>query len=114
MNLADRVMIQMGRRTGLSYSEIGEAIGRDKSVVWREGNRNTTAIGVYFASVAHPKAHQARRRPKLLKLFEEEALCRLIRVWLDDGWRPKLISATLRSLDYRQLAEIPASRDLTI
>jgi len=29
----ERGMIQMGRRCGLSYAEIGEAIGRDKSVV---------------------------------------------------------------------------------
>ena len=85
-------MIQMGRRSGLSYAEIGEAIGRDKSVVWREVNRNTSPDGVYYASVAHTKAHQARRRPKPLKLVENEALCRLIEVWMDDGWSPKLIS----------------------
>ena len=33
---AERGMIQMGRRSGLSYAEIGEAIGRHKSVVWRD------------------------------------------------------------------------------
>ena len=74
---------------------IGEAIGRDKSVVWREVNRNASADGVYYASVAHTKAHQARRRPKPLKLIEDEALCRLIGVWMDDGWSPKLDSAML-------------------
>ena len=91
LNLAERGMIQMGRRSGLSYARIGEAIGRDKSVVWREVNRNTGADGVYYASVAHTKAHQARRRPKPLKLVEDEALCRLIGVWMDDGWSPKQI-----------------------
>jgi IS30 family transposase len=95
LNLAERGMIQMGRRSGLSYANIGEAIGRDKSVVWREVNRNASADGVYYASVAHTKAHQARRRPKPLKLVEDEALCRLIGVWMDDGWSPKLISAML-------------------
>ena len=95
LNLADRGMIQMGRRKGLSYAEIGEAIGRNKSVVWREVNRNTSADGVYYASVAHTRAHQARRRAKPLKLVEDEALCRLIGVWMDDGWSPKLISAML-------------------
>jgi IS30 family transposase len=58
-------------------------------------NRNTSADGVYYASVAHNKAHQARRRPKPLKLVEDEALCRLIGVWMDDGWSPKLISEML-------------------
>src|SRR3954463_13299041 len=64
LSLAERGMIQMGRRGGMSYAARGEAIGRDKSVVWREVNRNTSADGVYYASVAHTKAHQARRRPK--------------------------------------------------
>jgi IS30 family transposase len=95
LSMAERGMIQMGRRSGLSYARIGEAIGRDKSVVWREVKRNTSADGVYYASVAHTKAHQARRRPKPLKLLEDEALCRLIAVWMDDGWSPKLISAML-------------------
>lgn len=95
LNLAERGMIQMGRRSGLSYAEIGKAIGRDKSVVWREVNRNTSGDGVYYASVAHTRAHQARRRPKPLKLVEDEALCRLIAVWMDDGWSPKLISSML-------------------
>jgi IS30 family transposase len=95
LNLAERGMIQMGRRSGLSYAKIGEAIGRNKSVVWREVNRNTSQDGVYYASVAHTRAHQARHRPKPLKLVEEEALCRLIGVWMDDGWSPKLISSML-------------------
>lgn len=95
LSMAERGMIQMGRRSGLSYADIGEAIGRDKSVVWREVNRNTSADGVYYASVAHTKAHQARRRPKPLRLVEDEALCRLIGVWMDDGWSPKLISSML-------------------
>ncbi len=95
LSSAERGMIQMGRRSGMSYAQIGEAVGRDKSVVWREVNRNTSADGVYYSSVAHTKAHQARRRPKPLKLVEDEALCRLIGVWMDDGWSPKLISAML-------------------
>jgi transposase, IS30 family len=95
LSMAERGMIQMGRRSGLSYAGIGEAIGRDKSVVWREVNRNTSPDGVYYASVAHTKAHQARRRPKPLKLVENEPLCSLIGVWMDDGWSPKLISAML-------------------
>ena len=95
LNLAERGMIQMGLRSGLSYTKIGERIGRDKSVVWREVKRNVGTDGVYYASVAHTKAHQSRRRPKPLKLIEDQALCRLIAVWMDDGWSPKLISSML-------------------
>lgn len=95
LTLDQRGMIQLGRRTGLSYAQIGAAIGRDKSVVWREVRRNTSPDGVYYASVAHARAHQSRRRPKPFKLRQNEALCRLIAVWMDDGWSPKLISAML-------------------
>lgn len=95
LSMAERGMIQMGRRSGMSYAKIGEAIGRNKSVVWREVKRNTSPDGVYYASVAHTKAHQARHRPKPLKLVENEALCGLIGTWMDDGWSPKLISSML-------------------
>ncbi|TFD19466.1 IS30 family transposase [Cryobacterium sp. TMS1-13-1] len=91
----DRGMIQMGRRSGLSYAAIGKSIGRNKSVVWREVNRNMGADGVYYASAAHTKAHQARHRPKPLKLALNEPLCSLIAVWMYDGWSPKLISSML-------------------
>ena len=42
LTLDQRGMIQMGRQQQLSYAQIGAAIGRDKSVVWREVNRNTS------------------------------------------------------------------------
>jgi IS30 family transposase len=88
-------MIQFGRRRGLSYAEIGAEIDRDKAVVWREVDRNISPDGVYYASVAHTKAHQARRRPKPLKLVDNETLCQLIAAWMDEGWSPKLISQML-------------------
>jgi len=88
-------MIQFGRRKGLSYAEIAAELGRNKSVVWREVNRNVSDDGVYYASRAHAKAHQLMHRPKVFKLIENEALCRLITLWMDDGWSPKLISSML-------------------
>lgn len=95
LTLAERAMIQFGRRKGLSYAEIGTEISRNKSVVWREVQRNISPDGVYYASVAHTKAHQARHRPKPLKLVDNKALCKAIADWMDDGWSPKLISSML-------------------
>jgi IS30 family transposase len=95
LSLADRGMIQFGRRKGLSYREIAGFLGRNKSVVWREVKRNTSPDGVYYATVAHTRAHQSRRRPKLFKLRQNEALCVLIGAWMDTGWSPKLISEML-------------------
>lgn len=90
-----RGMIQMGLRLHLSYARIAENIGRDRSVVWREVQRNSSPDGVYYASVAHTKAHQARHRPKPLKLCENDALCEQIAQWMDQGWSPGLISQML-------------------
>lgn len=95
LTATERGVIQMGLRAGMSYAKIGAEIDRDKSVVWREVRRNTSADGVYYAAVAHTRAHQSRRRPKPFTLIENDALCRLIEGWMDEGWSPKLISLML-------------------
>jgi IS30 family transposase len=91
----ERGMIQIGRRNGMTYADIAKALGRNKSVVWREVNRNSAPDGLYYASAAHDKAERRSCRPKPLKLMENDALCRQIEVWMDVGWSPKLISSVL-------------------
>ena len=63
-------MIAAGLRRGCPMPQIGELIGRDKSVVWREVARNRGPDGSYWAPVAHRAAHERRRRPKEFKLVE--------------------------------------------
>mgnify|MGYP003451921737 FL=1 len=96
LSFAERGMIQFGRRKGLSYAEIAGHLGRSKSVVFREVRRNTSPDGVYYASVAHARAHQRRRRPKPFKLIENRELCSQIEAWMDEGWSPKIIAQALR------------------
>jgi IS30 family transposase len=91
----DRAVIHVGLRERMSFAQIGAAIGRHRSVVWREVRRNSGPDGVYYGSAAHHRAHQSRRRPKAFKLVENPALCRRIEAWMDDGWSPKLISHAL-------------------
>jgi transposase, IS30 family len=91
----DRAVIHVGLRRKMSFAQIGESIGRDRSVVWREVKRNSGPDGVYYGSAAHHRAHQARRRPKIFKLIANPALCRRIEQWMDDGWSPRLIARTL-------------------
>lgn len=98
LSLAERGMIQFGRRQGLSYAQIAAQFGRNKSIVWREVKRNTSPDGVYYASVAHTRAHQARRRPKAFTLRDNDALCAQIAEWMDTGWSPRLISRMLASV----------------
>ncbi len=91
----DRAVIAAGVRQCLSYQQIGDLIGRTKSVVWREITRNSGPDGSYWAPLAHRVAHEHRRRPKAFKLVEQSALCRQIEEWMDQGWSPKLIASVL-------------------
>jgi IS30 family transposase len=92
----DRDKIAQGLATGLSHAQIGERIGRSRSTVWREVDRNCGPDGSYFASVAHAKAYQRSRRPKEFKLAQNPGLCSRIEAWMDDGWSPGLIAEVLR------------------
>lgn len=96
LSRADRAVIALGRKVGMSYAQIGAEIGRDKSVVFREVSRNSSPDGVYYGSLAHAKAHQRRRRPKVFKLRRNPQLCRRIEAWMDEGWSPRLIAQTLK------------------
>jgi IS30 family transposase len=88
-------MIASHHRQGVSYGAIGELIGRDKSVVWREVRRNASTDGEYRGPVAHRAAAHQRRRPKPCKLLVDDGLCRRIEAWMDDGWSPRLIAQVL-------------------
>ena len=92
----DRSAIAVGLRCGASYAQIGAMIGRDKSVVCRELNRNRGPDGSYWAPLAHRAAHERRRRPKEFRLLANPGLCRRIEEWMDQGWSPKLIAAMLK------------------
>jgi IS30 family transposase len=92
----DRAVIAAGLRRELSYAQIGELIGRDKSVVCREVDRNRGPDGTYWGPVAHRAAHERRKRPKAFKLIENPGLCRRIEGWMDQGWSPRLIAQMLK------------------
>jgi IS30 family transposase len=94
VSLQERFEIMRGRDAGLSYAEIGRLIGRDRSVVFREVQRNSNPDGDYHAMLAHRRAAQKARRPKAFKL-RDHPLCSAIEEWMDDGWSPKLIAEVL-------------------
>jgi len=95
----DRAVIAAGLGAGWSYARIGRSIGRDRSVVCREVSRNRGPDRSYLAAVAHRRAHEQRRRPKVFKLAENPGLCGRIEGWMDEGWSPKLI-ATMLAVDH--------------
>jgi transposase, IS30 family len=94
LSLQERMAIMRGRDAGLGYAEIGRLIGRDRSVVFREIQRNSNADGDYHALMAHQRAAQNARRPKEFKL-RDHPLCSSIEDWMGDGWSPKLIADVL-------------------
>jgi IS30 family transposase len=91
---AERVEIMRGRDAGLSFAQIADRVGRDRSVVWREYQRNRLPNGDYHALMAQAFATQKARRPKAFKL-RGHPLCRSIEDWMDDGWSPKLVADVL-------------------
>jgi len=62
--LDERITIMRGLDNGLGYAEIGRQIDRDRSVVWREVQRNGNLDGEYHALMAHGRAAQNAKRPK--------------------------------------------------
>ena len=80
----------------VSLAQIGELIGRDRSVVSREIARNSGPDGSYHPAIAHRVAGQRRERPKEFRLVQNPALCRRIEAWMDDGWSPRLIATVLK------------------
>ena len=94
LSLDERISIMRGLDAKLSYAEIGRLIGRDRSVVWREHQRNRNPDGDYHARMAHARAAHKACRPRQFKLVDNP-LCAAIEAWMDQGWSPKLIAAVL-------------------
>jgi transposase, IS30 family len=105
----ERVVIMRGLDRGLSYAEIGELLGRDRTVIWREVHRNRNADGDYHAGMAHARATESACRPKDFKL-KDHPLCKAIEDWMGDGWSPKLIADVL-ALDYPDAKELQVSHE---
>ncbi|KRF17988.1 integrase [Nocardioides sp. Soil797] len=95
LSIEDRVTIAVGVHQSWSLQQIAELIGRDRSVVCREIQRNRSPDGRYRASVAHRVAAVRRTRPRETKLAANPGLCRRIESCMDDGWSPRLISQVL-------------------
>jgi IS30 family transposase len=91
----ERDQIAGGLAAGDSKAKIAKDLGRHRSTIGREIERNSGPDGTYFPSVAHAKAFQRARRPKPFKLVENVALCVLIAAFMDQGWSPKLIAWVL-------------------
>jgi len=96
LSLDDRIEIRLGLERSESYRRIAERIGRDKSTVCREVNRNGGRES-YKPVPAHDRAFQQARRPKPTKLGTNPKLCRRVVTELEKLWSPEEIAGRLRT-----------------
>ena len=94
LNDMERVQIMRLRDAGVSQAEIGRRLGRHRATICREVARNSNPDGDYHALMAHARAGERGRRPKVFKL-KDNPLCADIEAWMDQGWSPRLIAEVL-------------------
>jgi IS30 family transposase len=95
LNLMERHAIKHGLIKNLSNRVIAASIGRHRSVVDREINRNGGRER-YWSFDAHRRAAEQRRRPKPRKLMTNQRLWAEVRRGLQRKWSPEQISIRLR------------------
>jgi IS30 family transposase len=95
LSLLDRQLIAMGLRLGMTQAAIAAFLGRCRSVISREIRRHRAADGNYYAHLAAVVAAMNRARPKQFKLHGNWEMRRAIEDWMEMGWSPQLIAATL-------------------
>ena len=90
----ERDWISKYKALGWSFQEIADALGRNKSTIIREYNRNLNAEGEYLPSEAQAKSDKRKRESKFhtskCEPYEDE-----IHQKLTLGWTPEQIAAFL-------------------
>ncbi|WP_371503091.1 helix-turn-helix domain-containing protein [Kitasatospora sp. NBC_00374] len=98
--LLERKRIATLRERGLGIREIAERLGRAASTVSRELRPKTLPHDqdIYDADLAHHRAQERVKRPRLAKLRLDAELRAEVRAKLDLEWSPEQIAAHLRVL----------------
>lgn len=97
LTVEDRAEIATGLKAGWSPTRIAGHIGRDRSVVSREINRNSLACGTYKLVSADVRAQRRRQRPKPRKVACDQVLEARVRSDLERGLSPRQISGRLHA-----------------
>jgi IS30 family transposase len=95
LNLVERNTLATLRRLGFSLAEIGRELGRHRSTLWRELQRNATPHdGRYRVSRAQERAVARRRRSRRNSQFEGHDWER-VEGLLREEWSPEQVSGYL-------------------
>lgn len=95
LSLLEREQISVGLVLEWSCAEIARVVGRHRSTITREIERNSTDDGAYHPLMAHCRAAGKAKRPKEFKLFDHPLEWEIID-WLECGWSPKLIADVIK------------------
>jgi IS30 family transposase len=93
----ERYALSTLKRQGLNQSEIARALGRHRSTICRELQRNTRKDGGYRAFTAQEQTNGRRSRSRRNWHFTDEHLA-IVRLCLRAYWSPEQISGRLRRL----------------
>lgn len=94
LSLSDRCLINTFLSMKLSIGTIAKRIGRHRSTIYRELNRNNNE-GYYLPGVAHEQAKQ-RHPQQSNKIQVHEELNGFVLAGLKQGWTPEQIAGRLK------------------
>lgn len=96
----ERIFIADMRLSGKSFTEIANALGRNKSTISREVRRNTDPMSnEYMPYRAQQLSTERLKRPKPRKVIDYAPLHDYVQQKLDEHWSPEQISWRLK-LDF--------------
>lgn len=96
LSFEDRAQISVGLQQGLSDAEIGELLGRDRTVIWRERRRNSLKTRGYRPVHANEFAKALRQRPQVSKINADPVLAARVRADLRRSRTPRQIAGRLQ------------------
>ena len=91
----ERYLIARLRVQRLSIPKIAQILGRHRTTVWREVNRNLTNSGKYEVAEAQHKTNGRRRRSRRNRHFTAAEVS-LVVDRLNEDWSPEQIAETLK------------------
>ncbi|HVV69146.1 MAG TPA: IS30 family transposase [Patescibacteria group bacterium] len=95
LSVTDRRRIYVYLEMGMPVSEICQKVGKHRSTVYRELNRNREPEG-YFPVLAEEKRQERRKRSYLKKLQRNGILRDYVIKGLKKGWSPEQIAGRMK------------------
>lgn len=107
----DRQQIAFYSRLKWNAKRIAEAIGKDRTVVWRELQRNRSPHLEYEADKAHYYSERRAQRTNRRKLERYPKLRAYVRRRLGEGWSPEQIAGRLKAYPPSSLKGLVTSHE---